>query len=188
MDASVVEFDPWHWREVSRTLVGLAQLLKAHQRCPVEVISLLATLGDAAERVRGLARALDRANVRLDEEETAHREEAAQLRHAVIDLSLERGQVAEDPDGDSQRLVDLDFQIKELEQRLAAVYRLGQAHRAVPEREVAELEAKLEQVRQQQTDLELQLLDRLRASRPEDPPAEIQAVYEELDRQLMTGG
>ncbi len=184
VDVTIVEIDPWQWREVCRSLVGLAHLLKAHRLCPMEVVSLLASLGDMADRTRTLAMALDEATSRLEALETAHREKAAQLRHAVIDLSLERGQVAEDPEADPQLMVDLDFQIKELEQRLAEVYRVDRAHRADPERETADLESQLEQVRQQQTELEFQLLDHLRACKPEEPPPEIAAAYEELESQL----
>jgi hypothetical protein len=184
VDASIVEIDPRHWRQVCNSLVGLAHQLKAHQLCPLEAVSLLVSLGDIAERTRVLAMALDAATDRLDAAETAHREQAAQLRHAVIDLSLERGQVAEDRDADPQLMVDLDYQIKELEQRLAEVYRLGRAQRADPDLEVAELETQLDQAHQQQTELEFQLLDRLRGSRPADPPPEIVAAYEKLEKLL----
>jgi len=184
VDASIVEIDPWQWREVCKSLVGLAHQLKARRLCPTEVVSLLTSLGDMADRTRTMAMALDAAMDRLDAVETAHREQATQLRHAVIDLSLERGQVAEDPDADPQLMVDLDFQIKELEQRLAGVYRLDRAHRADPEREVAELESQLDQIHQQQTELEFQLLDNLRACRPADAPSEIATAFEDLEKQL----
>jgi hypothetical protein len=121
---------------------------------------------------------------RLSAVETAHREKAAQLRHAVIDLSLERGSVAEDPDADPQVMVDLDFQIKELEQRLAEEYRLDREQRLQPESEVAELDTQLEAVGQQQNELEFGLLAQLRACRPADAPLDIAAAYEELEKLL----
>ncbi len=184
VDASIVEIDPWQWRKVCKSLVGLAHQLKTRQICPLEVVSLLASLGDIADRARTLAKALDMAARRLCAVETAHREKAAQLRHAVIDLSLERGSVAEDQSADPQLMVDLDFQIKELEQRLAEVYRLDREHRVEPEAEVAELETQLEAARQQQNELEFELLDHLRACRPADVPPDIAAAYEELEKLL----
>ncbi|MFH2010996.1 MAG: serine/threonine-protein kinase [bacterium] len=185
MDASIVEIDPWQWRKVCRLLVSLAQQLKGERLCPLEVVSLLASLGDVAERLQRLETELEVPTQRLSVLESASREHAAQLRHAVIDLSLERGRVAEDPDGDPQRMVDLDFQIKELEERLAQVYRTSRDGRAEPEREVAELEQQLDQVRQQQTELEFKLLDSLRASRPEPAPPDIEASYKELEKLLQ---
>ena len=184
-DASIVEIDPWHWREVCSALVGLAHQLKGLGLCPLEVVSLLVSLSDIADRTRTLAMAQDVVVDRLAQVESTHREQTAQLRHAVIDLSLERGRVAEDGDADPQLMVDLDFQIKELEQRLAEIYRHDRAFRAEPEQEVAELETQLEQVRQQQSELEFLLLDHLRTCRPADPPPEITSAYEDLEELLL---
>ena len=187
-DASIVEFDPYHWQQVCHVLVSLAQLLKSHDVCPPEVVAVLRSLIDQTDRIAALETDLSHPKGRLDDLESAHREQAAQLRHAVIDLSLERGRVAEDPAVDPQRMVDLDFQIKTLEERLAQVYRAHRAERQGLERQVTELETRIEEIRSSGTELELRLLDDLRTLRPRQAPPEVDVAYEQLDQLLATLG
>jgi tRNA A-37 threonylcarbamoyl transferase component Bud32 len=194
-DAAVVtrlaEQDPWQWRRVCKRTRALGRGLVEAGAGPPELTQLLppllAELDDLARQVDAVVAELSFPTARLEELELAHRERTARLRHAAIDLSLERSQLAETADADPTQLADLDFQIRSLEERLAEEFGTGNAQAAGVAREVAELEARRDALIADRTDRELALVMRLREHRPQAPTPEQSAAYLELE-QLLRGG
>jgi len=181
------EQDPWQWRRVCKRARTLAQWL-------VEAGTTPAELGPLLEEVNGLVRKADEVQThlafpaaRLEELEQAHRERTAQLRHAVIDLNLERTGLMEKAPSDPTQLSDLDFQIRSLEERLAAELNTGNAQAAGVAQEVAELERRMDALVTDRTALELQLVAMIRAHRPAATTPEQSAAYVELEH-LLRGG
>jgi hypothetical protein len=82
--------------------------------------------------------------------------------------------------------MDLDYQIRALEQQLAETYREGRRRRAEVEPRVRALEQRAEQIQQAQLELELELLETLRCHRPDasSVSAEIDAAFEHLEQLL----
>jgi len=113
------------------------------------------------------------------------RELCAQLRHAVIDLSLARGRLLEQPAPAPEALTDLDQQIKNLEFSLGEHFIEARSLQGEIDRADAALEGRLERVLQAQVELELALLDALRASRPPYPPPGLAEAYAGLEQALQ---
>jgi hypothetical protein len=185
-----VELDPCLWRRICKAAVGLARYLEGSGLLGSEGRRLLDSLAESEQNLTRLEEALEEPRRRLALVEQAHRERAAQLRHAVIDLSLRRGQVAESSEADPRLLVDLDFQIRMLEERLAEIYRRGRLDRAEVEPPVQELEARVERQLEAQQEVEVQLLGALRRERPA-PDAlapEAAAAFTQLEELLRGVG
>jgi hypothetical protein len=111
----------------------------------------------------------------------AHEAEA-RLRNAVIDLSLERNRL--EADQNEAGRADLEYQISELEKRLAEVLQTNEQTRRQKERELAKYERKLEAVKQAQIGLVLRLIGQLRSSHPEKLGGEFAKLFRAIEALL----
>ena len=186
--------DPWLWRQCVRAARRIAEQLPA-DALPSEASSLLAALAESDGRLEALEREQAFPAARLDELEQAHRERTARLRHAIIDLGLDRDREAERESHDADRLQDLEYQIRALEERLAREYQEGNAQSVGLAREVAQLETQREELQQERVATELTLLGHVMAARPAavanpDAASSVQEkareAYAELDA-LLSG-
>lgn len=166
----------------------VATLLQQHALAPPALAGTLRSLAAAEDDTR-------EAEVRVEEPDSpAHRRDrelreiTAQLRHAVIDLSLARGRLLEQPAPAPEALRDLDQQINDLEVSLGEHFTVARSLQGEIDRQDTALEGRLEQVRQAQVELELALLDALRGARPPYPPPGLAAAYADLERALQGGG
>lgn len=184
---TIVELDPYYWRRICSAAVRLALYLRSVERLPVEAAGLLGSLTASESSVAQVEQELDSLGAQLAEVDQDVREREGQLRHAVIDLSLERSRVAEDALADPHRLPDIDAQIEALEVRLAEEHRAGRRRRSELTPRLRELEERVEQMRQAQLDVELSLLDALRAHRPADDvlSPEERSAFEALEQLLQ---
>lgn len=175
--------DRWHWRQVVRCVrevgEGLAKRLSDAKL--VEALwDNLGTLSESDADLRALQDELAFPTARLEELEQSLRERATRLRHAVIDLSLEKATLAEDPSTQPEVLLDLGYQIRTLEERLAEEYQRASTSTLGLNREVAALEGRRSDLRQERVGPELSLLGLVLEARGTDAAAELQALYAEL--------
>lgn len=184
------EEDPWQWRQVSKRARTLARWLQEAGAGPTDLAALMEKLDATARQADAAQSSLAFPAARLEELEQAHRERTAQIRHAVIDLNLERTQLSESnpPDStDPTPLADLDFQIRSLEERLAVEFNTGNEQATGVAQEVAELERRRDDLVTERTAHELELVTLLRAHKPAEPTPEQSAAYVELEH-LLRGG
>lgn len=186
--ARVAVEDPWLWRQVARRTRSFARsVLTARDDAP-ELPGVLDELDDLNSRLQAAQSELVFPSARLEDLEQAHRERTARLRHAIIDLNLERSREVDQGVADRQRIRDLDYQIQALEERLATEYRDGKSQAAGVEQEVAELERRREELVAAKTALELRLLGGLRELLAAAATAEQHATHAELERLLRGVG
>jgi serine/threonine protein kinase len=188
--ARIAVKDPWQWRQVVRCTRELADVLMARLREPDVVADLRACLAEldrsdaALEELEGL---LDGPSLRLREAEQAVAQRAAALRHALIDLGMDRSRGVDAGTLDAAGLADLDFQIHALEERLAEVYAESVQVTAGPGREVADLEGRRADLREERVPTELRLITLAMASRVDRHALRAKPIYDELDG-LITAG
>ena len=118
---------------------------------------------------------------RLEEHEVEFRQRVAQLRYAVADLSLERGRVADTGDAAPAVLLDIDYQIGELEKRLGEVSLAEEEAQAGIVGELAQIQASLVAHRESQSAADRQLISLLYQVRPNPCPAQFLREYDALD-------
>ena len=185
MDAAkLAQEDPWQWRQVSKHARTLAMMIQASDHPAPPMADLLDKLLEDDKQFRALTAELAFPTARLKELEQAHRERTARLRHAVIDLSLERAREAEQRPADQARVRDLDYQIRALEERLSDAYQHGNQEAAGVAEEVSALEMRRDALERKRTQQELRLLELLRSIRLDTAPAEIAASFHELEHLL----
>jgi serine/threonine-protein kinase len=185
--ARLSEEDPWQWRRVCKRARTMALWLVEANATPPDLPPLLEELKAAAKQVDAVQSDLAFPAARLKEMKQSHRDRTAQLRHAAIDLSLERSRLAEDAHTDPVQLSDLDFQIRSLEERLAEEFNTGNAQAAGVAQEVAALMSRRDGLLADRTARELLLVELLRNHKPATPTPEQSAAYVELEH-LLRGG
>ncbi len=181
------EEDPWQWRRVIKRARILAGWLVEAHIAEGELTPLATQVDTLTRQVEETEAALAFPAARLQELEQSHRDRTAQIRLAVIDLSLERSRIVGDKDMAETKLSDLDFQIRSLEERLAEEFSTGNDQAAGVAKEVGELEQRRDLLLTERTAQELQLVNRLRALKPAEPTPEQTAAYVELE-QVLRGG
>jgi tRNA A-37 threonylcarbamoyl transferase component Bud32 len=181
------EEEPWQWRQVGKRARTMAQWLLEAGAAHTELEALVEELDGLAQQVANLQTELAFPEARLEELEQSHRDRTAQLRLAVIDLSLERSRLADDAQTDQTPLNDLNFQIRSLEERLAEEFSTGNSQGAGVAEEVHDLERRRDAVEADLTACELRLVALLRANKPAEPTPEQAAAYVELEH-LLRGG
>ncbi len=179
--------EPWQWRQVGKRARTLAQWLLEAGSAPTGSEPLVEELDGLTLQLRNFQSELAFPEARMEELNQAHRERTAQLRLAVIDLSLERSQLADHAQAEPTPLADLDFQIRSLEERLAEEFTTGNSQGAGVAQEVRELERQRDAVQADCTACELRLVALLRANKPAEPTPEQSAAYVELEH-LLRGG
>jgi len=166
----------WYWGQAVKKCRELTRRLRDQRLGTVGLTRLLGSLSDVEERVFSLDTERALAESRLGELDTMVRVAASRLRYAVVDLSMERGRL-QDEGADPNVYADLDFQIQSLEQRLAGLYQ------KIDDKKAALLEALrarqeiLARLRQDQTNLEVKLINDVLKARPPQAPADILDGY-----------
>lgn len=118
---------------------------------------------------------------RLEEQEVRFRERIARLRYAVADLSVERGRSMDAAVPDPATLLDIDYQIGELEKRLGEVSREEEGDQARVVAQVREVQARLDVHRQTQSNADRKLISLLYQVRPDPCPPQFLREYDALD-------
>ena len=116
----------------------------------------------------------------LDDLLARTREQDAQLRHAIIDLSLERSLMLEQSRLAAANVADLDYQIGQLETRLAEVYRGQSAGKQRLESEIQAERSKVAQDEGRLEALEFNFLESVLQARPPNEQARLLQAYEKL--------
>ena len=166
----------WIWSQAVKKCRALTRRLGDHRLGSVHLIRLLGSLSDIEERVVSLETGLALAASRLAELNNMVREAEARLRYAVVDLSMERGRL-QDEGADQNVYADLDFQIRTLEQRLAGLYAKKDEKKAALLGALRARQERLELLRQDQSHLEVRLINGVLKTRPAQAPADILDAY-----------
>jgi tRNA A-37 threonylcarbamoyl transferase component Bud32 len=171
------------WAGAVKKARALGELLRDHRLGTVEVTQILGSLVDVEERAIALETELAVAESRLGELDQKVREGESRLRYAIIDLSMERSRLLDE--GVSLGTVaDLDYQIVELEGRLAELYRVRAEKQASLGEAITQRQAQLEVYRGRQIALEQHLIHLVRTARPSPCPAELRRAYDGLESLL----
>jgi chromosome segregation ATPase len=170
--------------QMLKTLRSLAQALRDRRLGAVEMTQVTGTLGTLEERSISVQMEIALLESRIDDLERETREREAFLRYALVDLSVERGRLVDEQGGASPVLRDLDFQISALERRIGEVWASQQRQQETYEGELAQRQQALQELTNQQTELEMRLLELVRDARPEWPPAELERMYRTLEQLL----
>jgi len=118
---------------------------------------------------------------RLEEQEMRLRERIARLRYAVADLSVERGRSIDTGAPDPATVLDIDYQIGELEKRLGEVSRKEEGDQARMVSQLREVQTRLDVHRQAQSDADRKLISLLYQARPDPCPPQFVREYDALD-------
>jgi len=174
----------WEWDRICKKAKRLATELRDHRLGSASLTTLLGTLQDLDEQVMALETEIALLIAKQEDLDNLTRERESRLRYAVVDLSVERGRMLDEPNSDDTVLADLDYQIQVLETRIADVFkdREAQLERVQQEREA--LEQRLVAAKEHQGDAETRLLRTLHEVRPAQCPAELDQQYRSLDAAL----
>ena len=123
--------------------------------------------------------AVRRAN--LDEIETQYRARIAQLRYAVADLSVDRGRMVDAGSPDQTALLDIGYQIGELEKRLGETAAAQESSMDPVRIELQGIQAQLASLLDQQGERDRQLISVLYQAKPEPCPPQFLREYDALD-------
>lgn len=124
----------------------------------------------------------------FDDVEVEIREQEAAMRHAVVDLSLERGRLEDQGPEHADRLADLGLQIDAQEGRLAEVRREREESTRVIEAKISERRRHLHEMQERITREGLRLLEHLFEAKPRRGPAKIRKAYSALEQLLSAAG
>lgn len=174
----------WYWNQVCKKSKELACTLRDQRLGTVDLTRALSELSDVEEVVMSLETEIVFLKARQEDIETLTREREARLRNAVVDLSVERGRLLDEQSVDQRVIAALDYQILQLEQRIAGVI----------EEERAEIERIQEDLRQksgrvvahqvEQASAEVRLIKLLRSVKPVPCPPNLQKVYDSINGSL----
>lgn len=171
------------WPDVVQQGRHVAQLLRIHRLGGNALDEVIVQLDQAGVNTQAWEGEVDVARTRLGEIEQAMRQAEAELRHALVELTAERGRRG-GRGADRQALSELDRRIAELERGLGEVYEQRARKEAEMSAALAQREAYLDQVRQHQIDLEIHLVNLLHRLRPRPAPAPLADGYDDLARIL----
>jgi serine/threonine protein kinase len=171
----------WYWNQAYKTAQELASWLIKRKKASPE---LQGAVDDVRERED--AEVLKQTDIallvsQLEELDQETREPIAQLRHAVVDLRVERDNLADQSNVDTGRLQDLDYQLHALEQRLADVYADRERREAALRQELKGLRAGLAAIQQDLNDHERRLIGLVRWEKPQPCPPGTSRKYQTLE-------
>ncbi|MDY0003276.1 MAG: protein kinase [Polyangia bacterium] len=175
---------PWYWSRVISKAKALAGHLREQRLGSVEITQALATLAELEDRTMGLETEMALAQSRIIELESVTREAESRLRHAVMDLSIERGRLMDEGEVGPQVIQDLDTQIRALEGRLAEVHRDQVETLAALEKAISARQIHVEHYQKEQTEAEARLLNVLHRVRPQPCPLDIAVAYDRIEELL----
>lgn len=175
----------WYWSQVVKRSNALAHRLIGKRLVGADVGRTVALLHQLEEKATSLETEIALAESRYTELYAMTRESEARLRYAVVDLSVERGRNL-DQGAHPQYFADVDFQIQNLEQSLDGLFLQKESSGAQFEEAIRRRVDQLRQLRQEQTNAEIQLINLLHRERPPQVSPEIQSAYDRLEDLLRT--
>ncbi len=182
--AGFVTLEEEQWGHVYRLCVGLAEKLTRRGHGSTRLPKLLTKLSEHQSKLRALDNEHEvLQSRRVELERTGHVREA-QLRNAVIDLSLERARYESDPIMDPAALADLNYQIGQLEKRLSEVGRETQEALRHNQGAMARISNDLEALKAGQLGLMLRLIGHLRSLEPHRMSADIAKLWRAIEALL----
>jgi hypothetical protein len=139
---------------LSRRTVELAEVLAEESKVTEDVVRLLETIRGRERRLEELGAALALQESQREEVEETQRNRTGMLRRAIIELGLDRTQLADsNTDGvNDGKLKDLDFQIAALEKRFAELEKDNQS-------QLSTMAASLETITKQEQEVQTELGD-----------------------------
>ena len=176
----------WTWNQICKNAKSLAQLLRNNGIGPVPLSQVLGLIAEIDEQVLVLETEVAIIDSEIEDLDRFTRENESRIRYAIIDLSMERGRVIEHGGPDQPAVWDLDYQIKELEQRLAEVFQQEELRQAEIERSSNRQQLELAELAEKQTENELQLLQLVRGTKPPTGPKKLMQRYERLEQLLLS--
>ncbi len=174
----------WEWDRICKKAKRLAAELRDHRLGSASLTTLLSTLQDLDEQVMALETEIALLTSKQEDLDNLSRERESRLRYAVVDLSVERGRLLDEPGSDDTVLADLDYQIQMLETRIADVFKDREAQLDRVQQERDALEQRLVAAKEHQGDAETRLLRTLHEVRPEQCPDDLGQQYRSLDAAL----
>jgi serine/threonine protein kinase len=143
--------------------------------------SALAELAQQEQQQIGLETEVAVVRSRLEDLEVRFRERISSLRYAVADLSLERGRAVDSEGNQAATVLDIDYQIRELEKRLGEVSREEEGGQARVVAQLRERQTRLDLHRQGQSNADRKLISQVFQARPDPCPPQFQREYDALD-------
>ncbi len=170
----------WHWSQAVKKAEVLVARLAAINQAPDRLQTTLSAQQESAEKVLSVETELALERAILDEPDTSEQGSEKRLRHAIIDLGIERDRLIDASTGDAGSFEDLDYQIRVLETNLGELYRETAGRQAAQEETVREMETYAELCDKQLREVEAQLIKEVFTARPAPCPPDLAAVYVEL--------
>ncbi len=174
----------WYWNRICKIAMDLTQRLKRHRFANEELMAVFARSTELEEKDLFLQTDVAIQVSEMEDLDEQMRGPTARLRHAIVDLRVERDSIFEQEKPDFLKMADLEFQLNQLEIRLADSY----SETETKQRDYAtSLEVMRRDLDAQQTellDLERRLISHLQAAKPNQPPPGIAKKYAELEEAL----
>lgn len=171
----------WYWNLACKSARELADWLVKRQKASSELSSAMDALDRLAEEELLIQTDVALAASQVEELEAEHREPIAQLRHAVVDLRVERDNLVDQTGADPAAIQDMDYQLGALEGRLAQVYSARDQSTAAPRASLSTLQERLASSRVDLTDHERRLIGLVRWEKPQPCPPGTSRKYASLD-------
>jgi tRNA A-37 threonylcarbamoyl transferase component Bud32 len=174
----------WHWNRICKIAMDLTQRLKRHRFANEELMTVFAKASELEEKELFLQTDVAIQVSEMEDLDEQVREPTAQLRHAIVDLRVERDSIFEQEKPDFLKMADLEFQLNQLEIRLADTYADTEKKQRGYATSLNSMREELDAHQAELLDLERRLISHLQAANPKAPPPGIAKKYAELDDAL----
>jgi serine/threonine protein kinase len=179
---------PWLLEQIYKKAMNLAVQLNERHIGPSGLGDTLNGICELEESALDIETDIALLTAEFDDVEVEIREQEAAMRHAVVDLSLERGRLEEQGPEHADRLTDLGFQIEAQEGRLAELRREREERTRAIEAEISERRRPLPEMQERITREGRRLLEHLFEAKPRGGPAKIRKAYSALELLLSAAG
>ena len=174
----------WYWNQIGKIAMDLTTRLKRHNFANQELVDVFTRAKELEEKDLFLETDIAIQVSEMEELDEQVREPTAQLRHAIVDLRVERDSILESAAPDFLKMADLEFQLNQLEMRLADTYAQTEEKQRSYSTSLEKMRRKLEAQQAELLDLERRHISHLQAAKPQAPPPGIAKKYTELEDSL----
>ncbi|MFH2008902.1 MAG: protein kinase [bacterium] len=174
----------WYWNRVCKIAMDLAQRLKRHRFSTAELLKVFDKASSLEEKELLLQTDIALLTSEIQDLDEEMRGPIMRLRHAIVDLRVERDSLHEATEPNFLGMADLEFQIHKLELRLAETYSETEGKQKSFAATLEGMRNNLAALQNELTDLERRLISHLQAAKPMNPPPGIAAKYSELEETL----
>ncbi len=183
-EADAEALKAWHWNRVCKVAQDLALRLKRHRFANAELLEVHDLVSAQDEKLLLLQTDMAIQVSEMEELDQEVREPTARIRHAIVDLRVERDAIFERPQPDYLKMADLEFQLHQLEMRLADLYEETEASQQRFAENLARMRVDMEEQQTALLDLERRLISHIQAAKPNNPPPGIARKYAEFEDAL----